>query len=72
MTFCLYIKVDHFSKVRLREEWLSACQIAKIPYIPFTNSTRHSKATNIMREYMKKGIEKAREQIGHRECQIFS
>lgn len=53
------------SKMRLRAEWKNACKLAEVPYIPFTNSTRHSRATNIMRQYMREGRERAGKQIGH-------
>ncbi len=65
--FLFTYKGRPFSKIMLWREWKNACILANVTPIPLSNSTRHSRATNIMHEYMEKGREKAREQIGHRD-----
>lgn len=54
-----------YVKDRLYRVWRSACKKAKVPHVPISNATRHSRASQIMEKHLIAGREEARQQLGH-------
>ncbi len=42
-----------------------ACKSAKVKHISLQQASRHSKASDIMAEYKKKGLQEVAKQLGH-------
>jgi integrase len=50
---------------RLYKVWKKACQDAQVNHISLQQASRHSRASEIMREYKQRALEEISRQLGH-------